>query len=174
MQTAEVTVQTKSVENSSSLLAGAITGQIAGLIMAVAVMAVFVIFYGRSPLYPVQVIGSTVFGGEALQGFHFGAVLAGLLLHQLGPALAWGLLFGAVVGKIDQITTKQSLILGLMLGAVSMIDVYVFVPAVMHALHGVDYWNQEIPMFWDWVAHLVFGISFSLYPKVAQKLQSKM
>jgi hypothetical protein len=30
--------------------------------------------------------------------------------------------------------------------------------------------NREVPLFWDWAAHLVFGASFVLYPAVKSKL----
>lgn len=155
---------------SSPILAGVITGQVAGLIMAVAVMAVFTIFYGTSPLYPVQVIGSTVFGAAALDGFHFGALLAGLLLHQLGPSLFWGAVFGLAVGQKGNVTSQKALVIGLIIGVISMVDVVVLVPAVMNSLHGTDFWNQQVPIGWDWVAHLVFGASFGLYPKIVSKL----
>src|SRR4051812_21429057 len=79
---------------STPMFAGIITGQIAGLIMAVVVMAVFALFLGKGPLFPVQVIGSTLLGESALQGFNLLAILAGLLLHQLGPSLLWGSIFG--------------------------------------------------------------------------------
>jgi hypothetical protein len=168
MQTATKTLPNVSVKTSDStrpILSGIITGQIAGLIMAIVVMAVFAIFLGHSPLYPVQVIGSTLFGEAALQGFHFGALLAGLLLHQLGPSLLWGFVFGILAAKFSVQTTKQSLTLGLVLGVVSMVGPYLLIPAVMNTLQGVDYWNREVPMFWDWAAHIVFGASFALYPK---------
>jgi hypothetical protein len=77
------------------LIAGAIAGQIAGLIMAAVVMLVFTVFLGKGPIYPVQVIGSFVYGDAALQGFHLPAFLMGLVLHQLGPSLFWGLALGA-------------------------------------------------------------------------------
>src|SRR6478752_5363959 len=82
-----------------TIVAGILTGQAAGLIMAVVVMLVFAVFLGKSPLFPVQVIGSTVFGAPALQGFHLGALIAGLLLHQLGPSVLWGFIFGLLVSK---------------------------------------------------------------------------
>src|SRR5262245_53550889 len=78
------------------LAAGAVTGQVSGLIMAVVVMAVFTVFLGTSPLYPVQVIGSFALGDSALAGFNLKALLAGLVLHQLGPSLFWGLAFGVM------------------------------------------------------------------------------
>ncbi|MGZ3688680.1 MAG: hypothetical protein ACXVBW_10285, partial [Bdellovibrionota bacterium] len=59
---------------------------------------------------------------------------------------------------------------GAAIGVVSMVDVYLLVPALMNALHGVDIWNREVPMFWDWAAHLVFGLSFGLYPMISEKL----
>lgn len=74
------------------IIAALITSQVAGLIMAVVVMAVFTIFLGKGPLYPVQVIGSIVFGEAALVGFHFGAFLTGLVAHQ-ALALVWGVVF---------------------------------------------------------------------------------
>jgi hypothetical protein len=150
------------------LLTGVVTGQIAGLIMAVAVMGVFLIVYGKSPLFPVQVIGSTIFGAAALEGLHIPALLAGLLLHQLGPSLFWGLVFGFCANRMQITGTRSALFLGLAIGVISMVDVYLLVPAVMNALHGADFWNQQVPMFWDWVAHIIFGASFALYPKVSQ------
>jgi hypothetical protein len=153
------------------IVSGIITGQLAGLIMAVVVMIVFALFLGKSPLYPVQVIGSTVFGEAALQGFHLGALVAGLILHQLGPALLWGFLYGLIAAKFSVRTTGAALAFGVVIGVISMVGPYVLIPTVMNALHGVDFWNREVPMFWDWAAHLVFGISFALYPLVQSKLQ---
>jgi hypothetical protein len=153
-----------------ALLSGIVTGQIAGLIMAVVVMIVFAVFLGKSPLYPVQVIGSTLFGAAALEGFHFGALFTGLILHQLGPSLLWGALYGLLASKFDITSQRGALILGLGIAVVSMVGPYFLIPFVMHTLQGVDYWNREVPMFWDWAAHLVFGISFVLYPKVRGKL----
>jgi uncharacterized membrane protein len=155
------------------ILGGVITGQIAGLIMAVVVMLVFTIFLGKSPLYPVQVIGSAVFGAEALNGFHAGAVLSGLVLHQAGPSLLWGLLYGFLAQKVTIENPKSALSLGLIVGLISMVGPYFLIPKVMLTLHGVDFWNQEVPMFWDWAAHIVFGASFALYPMIMNKLGRK-
>lgn len=157
-------------EDSKSLLSGILTGQIAGLIMAVVVMAVFTLFLGKGPLFPVQVIGSMAFGSAALEGLHFGAVLAGLVLHQAGPALLWGVIFGFLAKKFSVTTTNASLLLGLVIGVISMVGPFVLIPFMMKTLHGTDFWNQEVPLLWDWAAHLVFGASFALYPKVRAKL----
>jgi hypothetical protein len=149
--------------NDSSILSGILTGQAAGLIMAVVVMAVFTLL-GKGPLYPVQVIGSAIFGENALQGFHLGAFLSGLVLHQAGPSLLWGFIFGVLAKKLDVQTAGMALMLGLFVGVISMAGPYVLIPAIMNALHGVDIWNREVPLFWDWAAHIVFGASFVLYP----------
>ena len=165
------TTTTSAKTDEKPLLAGVITGQIAGLIMAVVVMIVFTVFLGKNPLYPVQVIGSVLFGEAALQGIHVGALLAGLVLHQLGPSLLWGGIFGLIAAKIHIQTTQTALVVGLILGIVSMTGPYLLIPAVMNAMQGVDIWNREVPMFWDWAAHIVFGACFVLYPKIQSKLR---
>lgn len=146
------------------IVAGILTGQAAGLIMAVVVMIVFTVFLGKSPLYPVQVIGSAVLGESALQGFNFSAVLAGLILHQLGPSVLWGAVFGILAQTFQVRTRNASLALGAAVGVISMVGPYFLIPMVMNTLHGVDIWNREVPMAWDWAAHLVFGLSFGLFP----------
>ncbi len=157
---------------NSKLIASVLTGQAAGLIMAVVVMIVFTIFLGKGPLFPVQVIGSTLFGVSALEGFHFGAFLAGLVLHQAGPSLLWGVIYGALNKKLDIADVKGSLVLGLGVGVLSMVGPYILIPFVMKSLHGVDFWNQQVPMLWDWAAHIVFGASFGLYPVILKKLKA--
>lgn len=156
--------------NINTMLPGIVTGQAAGLIMAVVVMLVFAVFLGKNFLFPVQVIGSTVFGESALRGINFGAILAGLVLHQLGPSLLWGFIFALIAKKISVETTAQALKLGLTIGVISMVGPYLLIPLVMKTLHGVDFWNREVPIMWDWAAHLVFGASFALYPLVKSKI----
>ncbi|MCM2280264.1 MAG: hypothetical protein NDI61_00300 [Bdellovibrionaceae bacterium] len=169
------TTQSRTLASSEAnvrpILSGVVTGQIAGLIMAVVVMGVFALFLGKNPLYPVQVIGSTLFGEGALQGLHIGAILAGLVLHQAGPSLLWGALFGLAAQKYSIQTAGASLKVGIGIGIISMVGPYLLIPAIMNTLHGVDFWNREVPILWDWAAHIVFGASFVLYPSVRQKLR---
>lgn len=154
-----------------TLLAGAAAGQAAGLIMAVVVMAVFTVFLGRGPLYPVQVIGSAVVGEPALQGTNVAAILWGLALHQLGPSLAWGIAFALAAAALDVRRTRGFLALGVAVAVLSTLaDVYLAVPLLMKAAHGADLWNREVPLFWDWAAHLVFGLSMLLYPAVSRRI----
>src|SRR5512140_2837620 len=88
-----VRVDERSSSIGHDLATGVLAGQIAGLVMAVVVMLVFTLFLGKGPLYPVQVIGSFIYGDAALHGLNVPALIAGLLLHQLGPALFWGAVF---------------------------------------------------------------------------------
>src|SRR4051794_21623737 len=117
MHTAIRTQESRSfaLETTGSL-PGILTGQVAGLIMAVVVMAVFTLFLGTGPLYPVQVIGAAVFGEAALKGLNIGAILAGLVLHQAGPSLLWGVVFALAARRFATIDVKQALLLGLAIG----------------------------------------------------------
>lgn len=160
-----------SVSLPRALGAGALAGQLAGLIMAGVVMAVFVLFLGKGLLYPVQVIGSFIFGDQAIPKFHLGALVAGLLLHQLGPALFWGLVLSVVAWKLRIRRGAQIALVGAAIGVVSqLVDVHLILPVAYRALHGHDIWAEQVPVFWSWAAHLVFGLSLSIYPWVYGKI----
>lgn len=156
------------------VLAGALAGQIAGLIMAVVVIAVFAVVLDTHPLFPVQVIGSFVFGQAALEGVHGGAVLAGLLLHQLGPALFWGVVFGALVHSLGLRSRNQQLLAGVVIGLVSqVVDVHLLLPFLMDGLHGEDLWAQNVPVFWSWAGHVVYGVALATFPWCAAWLDRR-
>jgi hypothetical protein len=156
------------------LASGAIAGQISGLVMAVVMMAVFTLFLGKGPLFPVQVIGSFVFGDAAVQGFHLPALLAGLVLHQAGPSLLWGVVFGGLAYALDLRRGAATLALGVIVGLASqVVDVNLVMPAAMKALHGHDIWAEQVPAFWSWAAHLVFGLGLATFPWVYSKLSSR-
>lgn len=159
---------------TEDLAASVVTGQIAGLIMAVVVMLVFTLFLGHSPLYPVQVIGSMVFGEAALHGFHLGALLMGLVLHQLGPSLFWALVFGGLVHATGVRRGAALFAMGAAIGLVSqVVDVELLVGPIMRAFHGRDLWASEVPAFWSWAAHLVFGLSLGLFPLVYRRVEAR-
>jgi hypothetical protein len=171
----DATARREGTSLGRDVIAGALSGQIAGLVMAVVVMAVFTIFLGEGPLVPVQVIGSFVFGDSALQGFQPGAFVAGLLLHQLGPALFWGSLFGVAVNKLDLRGGAPLLALGAVTGLASQIvDVQLLMPVLMKALHGHDLWAEHVPAFWSWAAHLVFGLALGVFPWVATRVDRRV
>jgi hypothetical protein len=156
-----------------SLYAGVLAGQAAGLIMAAVVMAVFTLFLGKGPLFPVQVIGSFVFGDAALQGFHAGAFFTGLALHQLGPSLGWGLALGLVAWALGLRRGLGLAGLAVAVGLVSqVIDVDIIGSLAFTALQGHDIWAEQVPVFWSWAAHLVFGLGLLLYPLIEGKLDA--
>jgi hypothetical protein len=131
--------------------------------MAVVVMAVFVVFLGKGPLYPVQVIGSLLFGDAALHGTNLAAIVAGLLLHQGGPALFWSLVFGLAVHAWRIDGTARLAAVGVVIGVASqLVDVNLLLPPIMRALHGRDIWAAEVPAFWSWAAHVVYGLALGL------------
>jgi hypothetical protein len=155
---------------SDDLISAIVAGQLSALVMAVVVMVVFTLFLGHGPLYPVQVIGSLVFGDAALHGFHLGAFLAGLVLHQLGPALFWSIVFGLVVHATDIRRGPGLVALGAAIGLASQIvDVNLLMGPIMRGLHGRDIWAAEVPAFWSWAAHLVFGLGLGLFPVVDER-----
>ncbi len=156
------------------VLVGAIAGQIARLIMALVIMLVFTLFLGKGPLYPVQVIGAFVFGDAALEGFHLGALLTGLVLHQLGPALIWGILFGLVVNRLDVRTGSGlvALAIGVGLGS-QIVDVDLVMGPAMRALHGHNIWAEQGPAFWSWAAHLVFGAALLVFARIDSRFADR-
>lgn len=154
------------------ILSGLINGVIAGLVMAVVMMLVFALVVGTSPLYPVQVIGATIYGEEGLVGLHVPALLSGLVIHMI-ISIVWGIIFGLVAISFNIVTAGKALVFGILLGVVSMIDVHFLVPRFMQWLGRTDIWNREVPMFWDWAAHIVFGASFVVYPAVNRWLTPK-
>lgn len=152
---------------ASDLRAGALAGQVSGLIMAVVMMVVFTLFLGKGPLFPVQVIGSIVFGDTATQGFHLPALLAGLVLHQLGPSLFWGVALGALayVTGVRREAGLAALAVGLGLAS-QIVDVNLILPSAFTALQGHNIWAEQVPAFWSWAAHLVFGLGLAVYPRM--------
>jgi hypothetical protein len=163
----------KSIAKPHPIWSGIVAGQFGGLVMAVALMLIFALFMGTNALYPVQVIGSAFAGSTALDGFNLGAVIIGVVIHFVGPSLFWGFIFGVLAKSLSITTYKTSLLVGLLVGAVAMVDSYYLVPRFMAFMQGEDYWNREIPLVWDWVSHLCYGASFVLYPKFALWLGRK-
>lgn len=54
--------------------------------------------------------------------------------------------------------------------ASQVVDVNLVMPAAMEALHGHDIWAEQVPAFWSWAAHLVFGLALAVFPRVREKL----
>ncbi len=153
------------------LLSSVFAGQLAGLIMAVAMVLVFTLIL-RTPWYhPVQVIGAFALGDQALPGtFHLPGFLAGLVIHQLVASLLWSLVFGGVINRLQH-TWTNVLATGLAIGVASqVIDTNFIVPAIMTGLHGHNIWAENVPQLWSWISHLVFGAGFVLFLPIREKL----
>ncbi len=150
-----------------------VTGQIAGLITAVAFMLLYALFTEANPLYPIQVIGSFILGQEAVSQFSLSAVIVGVIIHQGIIALAMGLIYGAIARSFPITRYSTALAVGLGLGVVSMIGPYIIYPAIMVGAHGVDLWNGNIPIAFSWITYLIMGASFVLFPKIAEKMSEK-
>jgi hypothetical protein len=143
--------------------AGAIAGQVAGLAMAVVMVAVFALFLGKPWYFPVQVIGAFALGDVGVQGgFHLPSFLAGLVLHQLGPSLFWGVVFGLVVHALRTHTAGGLLVIGLAIGIISqVIDVSLLIPWLYTRLQGHDIWSANVPNSWSTAAHVVYGLTLA-------------
>jgi hypothetical protein len=154
------------------LFAGGLTGQIAGLIMAIVMMAVYAFVLQAGALYPIQVIGSFVTGNIAVAGhFDLASFLAGVVLHMFGPSLVWGLVFAAIVHALDVRKVGTLLLVGLGIGLASqVIDVELLVPPFFRALHGHDIWHENVPEFWSWAAHAVYGLSLAIFAWVRPRI----
>lgn len=166
-------LDTKHRITKTELWSGILNGQVAGLLMVVVMMILFSV-NGGSPIFPLQVVGSLAIGDGALQSNNYTAVVIGLILHQLGPALLWGILYGILAAKLAVRTRSEALMLGLGIGVIAMVGPYFLIPFLMTGMHGFDLWNHHIPMVWDWMAHLLFGASFVLYPSFFDSLKGKV
>ena len=151
-------------KGAAEFLASVLAGQIAGLVMAVALVAVYSLFLGRGPLFPVQVIASTALGSAALIAPTLGNVIVGVVLHQFGPTLFWSIVFALIVAPGRTPFTRTGAILtAIAIGGISMvIDVYLVMPPLQHLLNGHNLWSENVPQGWDWIAHLTFGGSLGL------------
>jgi hypothetical protein len=156
------------------LVAGVRAGQVAGLAMAVALMAISSLFLGQTLFFPLQVIAASVLGDGATVSLDARVLVVGLLVHQLGPALVWGVVFGIVVWLVKPRASTALMMLGLVVGALSQIvDVYVLLPLLsgehlgrlplFEALRTENVW-AHIPAAASWAAHMVFGFALSFYP----------
>jgi hypothetical protein len=153
---------------------GLVAGQVAGLAMAAVLMGLFAAFLGESPFRPLHVIGESFSGDAAGRLTGPASAVLGILIHQLGPSLFWGAVFGLLVWVYRPRRGGALLMLGILVGALAeVIDVDVILPALSqtHAsvlgtisLHVTDSWSERVPVLVSWLAHLAFGVGLSVYP----------
>lgn len=144
---------------AQDLAVGVLAAQLAGLVMLVAMTLLFGL-RGQA-LFP-QLVGAVVLGPEAAVGLHVPALLLGLCLHVLGPALAWGLVFGLLVRLTGAVDGRGPTFLaaGVALAA-WLLDVKLLVPWLSTALHGTDLWAIHVPEPWSALQHLLFAVGLA-------------
>lgn len=157
-------------------VAAVVTGQLAGAAMLVTMMA-FAVAEGGGVLDPLRAIGSIGHGDGGLRD-GADAVLAGLLLHQLGFTLFWSLVFGALTRNTDRrdlfaVTAfgfddaYGAAVMGLLVGMASnLVDVVVVMPAIAQDAE----WTSFFLGIRSWVYHLVFGLGLATFPFVRARL----
>jgi hypothetical protein len=145
-------------------------GQLAGLLMVVAMMLVAKVFAGRDFTFPLQLIGSTLLGESHLSRPEFGPVMLGLLVHQLGPTLVWSLAFGVIaIGYRKPMATDQAVLLGFFLGGIAeIVDVYLLMQPFQIAVNGHNLWMEQVPRLWDWLLHFGFGTALGSFYALLQ------
>lgn len=159
-------------ELAQDLASGGVSGQVAGVVMLVFMMGMFQLVMHKPVTVPLQVIGSVVFGDAALRGLHVPAVITGLLIHQLGPCLFWGLVFGLVAHALDIRSGASVVVVGIGVGLLAhVLDVNILLPATFQTLHGHNIWAEQVQPFWSWMAHLVFGLGLSVFTAVHARLE---
>jgi hypothetical protein len=156
---------------SDTVLQSVIAGQLGGLVMAVVLMAVFGLFLRHTIFYPVQVIAAFFLGTGALDHLTAGNFIVGVLGHQLGPSLFWSLIFAWVVASSKtRFTLGESMLLGFFVGGLAeIIDVYILMPPLQAAVNGYNVWAINVPKFWDWIAHLVYGVALGYFYAVLRE-----
>jgi hypothetical protein len=149
------------MKHHEALAAGILSGIAAGLaMMAVAMIA----SAGQhvSPLLPLQAIGESFVGPEALEGVPEAAF--GLLVHLLVSVIL-GILFAAIVPRDFGTTCAMGLGVGLTLFAMGFM-MSTFVPWVNPGFRGH---LQVIGGSWV-LAHAVFGVTVGLVPTLRRRI----
>jgi hypothetical protein len=145
--------------------AGILAGEVAGIAMAVAMVATFGFALGRSPFQPFEAIGATMLATAVSAPAPLGASALGFFVHQLVPSLGWGMVYGLLVVFAQPRTAKALLFLGLATGILAqVVDVYMLAPWLTDAGVLVDHWSRAVHPFWSWIFHLAFGVGLSVYP----------
>ena len=154
---------------AEDLAAGAVAGQVAGLIMLLVVSALFALTH-QGLLFP-QVLGRLVFGPTATEGLHLPALFLGTALHLLGPCLVWGLAFGALAWLSGARFGGQLSALAIVVGVTAqLVDVYVVLPWLLDISGQPDFWTGLVPGVWSWMYHLLFGLGLLYaYPWAATR-----
>lgn len=149
------------MRHHEALAAGIVSGIAAGVAMMAVAMTAAAIQH-VSPLLPLQVIGESFVGPEALDGI--AEVAFGLLVHLLVSTIL-GILFAAIVPREFGTTCAMGLGVGITLFAMGFM-MSTFVPWVNPGLRGHF---QVIGGAWV-LAHTVFGVTVGLVPALRRRI----
>jgi hypothetical protein len=161
---------------AASIVSGLIASQIGAIVMAIFMFAVYPTVFGTRLFYPLDVIGSYLYGERAL-AVGLGAVgrLWALCFH-IGVCATWGIMFAllATLLRVDK-TVWGPVVLGVCIGlAAQLVDINLITPPLMHTLHGVDLWAMTVPAWVSWVGHILFGLSFASFTPMFRRLWLRM
>lgn len=134
------------------LLIAAVTGMLAGMMMAMFSMVVAELD-GYGFWAPARAITATFFGAENLGGgFEADAVIGGVAIHMV-LSMMFGLGFAIILAPLKRVDAIGQIMVGMTFGAVLwVINTYVVAPAFEGNLF------DEAMADWTWIAaHLAFG-----------------
>ena len=156
---------------AASLVAGVIASMIGATLMAVVMTVAFLRYDGRPIYYPLQIIGTFLFGDLSVIAprWEIYPTAAALLF---GTCAVWGIgyAFAATRLRVDK-SIGASLVLGLVFGLASqLVDIDLIAPALMHRLWGHDLWIENVPPMFSWLGHVVFGLSLGSFPFIFRRL----
>lgn len=153
------------------LVAGAIAGQISGLAMAAVALVAFPLLLGLPPWLFAQATGALLFGEAALEGLHVPSLVAGVVLHLLGPSLFWGLVLATAARFFGAREDSGLVVLGVAVGALALaVDVGLVLPALYGLLHETDVWAEAVPVPLSVLLHLVYGAALASFAPVWARL----
>jgi hypothetical protein len=156
---------------SASLVSSVIASMVGAALMTIVLTVAFMRYEARPVYYPLQIIGTFLFGDLALKAprWEIYPTAAALLF---GVCAVWGIVyaFAATQLRVDK-SVGGSVVLGLIIGLASQIvDVELITPTVMNRLWGNNLWAENVPPIFSWLGHIIFGLSFVVFPFVFRRL----
>lgn len=155
----------RAVSHPHRVVAAILAGQLAGLaFLAWLCLAHGTVLEPRSWTWPLDVIGAQFFGEPHL-GVSRWLWLPGLVVNQLGPALAWSLVYAwFAISPAFPGGLARCLLLGLGIGiAAQFVDGYFVAPLLGDFLQESNAWHRQIGWFWRWSAHVAWGLTLGFF-----------
>lgn len=156
---------------SASLTASVIASMSGAALSALVMVVAFMRFEGRPFFYPLQLVGTFLFGDLALSAPRWEIYPTAAAFH-FGICAVWGIVYAfcATMLCVDK-SIWGSLALGLVVGmAAKLVDVDLVAPSVMTRLWGHNLWAESVPPVFSWLGHIVFGVSLGVFPFVFRRL----